>query len=232
MEARPTFKLENYRTLQSLVYRTLREAILDGQLAPGQKLVAGAIARDLGVSRMPVREALSRLEQDGFVTSIPHKEVVVAEFNERDVIEIYDIRSVLEAYAARLCAQHVTPAQLCRLGRLLAEMEAALADGDTERFKQRDNEFHHLLFATCGSLHLARLLSELWDQCLYYRSLAAALNTNPGRSVEHHRQILLALERRDPDAAEKWIQEHTQTARERIVAHLRSRAGANIDKEA
>ncbi|MGE5507402.1 MAG: GntR family transcriptional regulator [Chitinophagales bacterium] len=223
MEATPTFKLETYRTLQALVYQTLREAILEGRLAPGQKLVAGTLAKELGVSRMPVREALSRLQQDGLVTAVPHKEVVVADFSERDVGEIYNIRSVLEAYAARLFALGATPEQLTALKALLADQEAAVAQGDRDRFRVKDNEFHHLLFATCDNRQLAQLLTTLWDQCLYYRSLAATLCRDLHRSLEHHRQIVAALERQDPEAAEQWVHTHTQVARDTLLDHLRAR---------
>jgi DNA-binding GntR family transcriptional regulator len=221
----PAFKLEAYRTLQALVYQTLREAILDGRLSPGQKLVAEALAKDLGVSRMPVREALSRLQRDGLVTIVPHKTVVVAGFSQRDVEEIYDIRSVLEAHAAPLCAVHAEPGQLDRLNRLVAEAEEAAGRGDQETVRQRDNEFHHTLFGTCGSQKLAQLLSELWDQCLYYRSLAAALNPNPAVSLEHHRRMVAALKQRDSDEAQRWICTHTQVARERLLDHLARRGG-------
>lgn len=218
----PAFKVEHYRTLQALVYQTLREAILDGRLAPGQKLVAEALSKEMGVSRMPVREALSRLQHEGLVTAIPHKEVVVSDFSEQDVREIYAIREVLEAYAASLCATCAGPAQLARMRELLAEQEAAIARGDLDTWKQRDNEFHHALFATCGSKRLAQLLSALWDQCLYYRSLAHTLKGNPANSLEHHRQILAALERKDPAGAEEWIHTHTQVAREVLLRYLRA----------
>lgn len=224
MSVSATFKLETYRTLQALVYQTLREAILEGRLAPGRKLVAGVLAQELGVSRMPVREALSRLQQDGLVTAIPHKEVVVADFSERDVAESYDIRSVLEAHAARLFATDARPEQLAQLKTLLAEQEAAVARGDRDFFLQKDNDFHHLLFSTCSNRQLAQLLSTLWDQCLYYRSLAATLARNLPRSLEHHRQIVAALERKDPDAAEQWVHTHTQAARDVLLDHLRARA--------
>lgn len=227
VEGVPTFKLESYRTLQELVYQSLREAILDGRLAPGQKLVAEALAKELGVSRMPVREALSRLQQDGFVKAIPHKEVVVAGFTERDVEEIYDIRSVLEAHAARLCARQAEPEQLARLKGLIAAAEAAVRQGDFETARQRDNEFHRTLFTTCGSQKLGQLLTELWDQCLCYRSLAATIVRNPARSLEHHRQIVTALEQKDPDAAERWMHTHTQVARDVLLEDLRNRARAN-----
>jgi DNA-binding GntR family transcriptional regulator len=223
MKSRPTFKLDTYRTLQELVYKSLRQAILDGRLAPGQRLVAGTLAKDLGVSRMPVREALSRLQQDGFVKATPHKEVAVASFSERDVAEIYDIRSVLEAHAASLCATQARPEEIGRLRALVCEMEQTVGAGDLDAVKQLDNDFHHALFTTCGSRQLAQLLTQLWDQCLYYRSLAATLNRNPARSLEHHRQIVAALERRDPEAAEEWIHTHTQVARDVLLDRLRAR---------
>ncbi|HEX2987736.1 MAG TPA: GntR family transcriptional regulator [Chloroflexota bacterium] len=223
MTAGQTFRLETYRTLQELVYQSLREAILDGRLVPGQRLVAGNLAAELGVSRMPVREALSRLQQDGFVKATPHREVVVAGFSERDVVEIYDIRSVLEAHAAGLCAVHATPGELEQLRELVGGMQQALEDGDLERVRRLDNDFHHTLFNTCGSGQLAQLLTQLWDQCLYYRSLAVSLNRNPARSLEHHQQIVAALERHDHQNAEKWIHTHTQVARDTLLDHLRAR---------
>jgi DNA-binding GntR family transcriptional regulator len=215
-------RIDNYRTLQDLVYTNLRELIISGHLAPGQKLVTAKLAAELGVSRMPVREALNRLQSEGLVTIVPHKETIVTAFSFEDVAEIYDIRTVLEGYAAGLCARASTPDQIERLKSLVSAAESLLAAGDLEGFKHCDNRFHHGVFDTCGSIKLAQLLSNLWDQCLYYRNLASLLKRNPHRSLQEHRDIVTALEARDADKAQEMILLHTRNSRDTLLEHLRS----------
>lgn len=215
-------RIDNYRTLQELVYNNLRELIISGHLAPGQKLVTAKLAADLGVSRMPVREALSRLQSEGMVTIVPHKETIVTVFSLQDVTEIYDIRAILEGYAARLCALSATAQQIERLRSLVSAAEALLAAGDLEGLKHCDNRFHHGVFETCGSAKLGQLLASLWDQCLYYRNLANALKRNPHQSLDHHRQIVAALEAHDSDKAEEMILLHTRVARDALLDHLKN----------
>jgi len=98
-----------YKTMQEIVYDTIREAIQIGRYAPGQRLIADELAQELGTSRMPVREALRRLEVAGLVSITPHRGAVVSELSEQEIVEIYHIRAVLEGLAARLAASLLPP---------------------------------------------------------------------------------------------------------------------------
>src|SRR5574341_1579615 len=115
-----------YRTMQEMVYDAIRDAVLSGRYPPGKRLVADEIARELGVSRMPVREALQRLQVAGLIAITRHKAAVVSELSEPDIVEIYHIRAVLDGLATRLAAPNLTPADHQTLLSLLEEMEAAV----------------------------------------------------------------------------------------------------------
>ena len=101
-----------YRTMKEIAYEAIREAILSGRFLPGQRLVADELAQEFGTSRMPIREALQRLENAGLVSITPHRGAVVSELSEQEIVEIYHIRAVLEGLAARLAAPHLAPRRL------------------------------------------------------------------------------------------------------------------------
>ena len=123
-------KVNNYRTLQSLVYEHIRDAILTGRLAPGQRVVAAKIAEEMGVSRMPVRESLRRLETEGLITTVPHKEAVVRRLSAKEMEDIYSVRLVLEGYGGRLAARRITPEEIAKLEETKRQLQGGV---DRER---------------------------------------------------------------------------------------------------
>ncbi len=209
----------SYRTMQEIVTDTLRDSILSGRYAPGQRLVAGELAKELGVSRMPIREALHRLEVAGLVVMVPHKGAVVTQLSEEEIIEIYHIRAVLDGLAARLATPNITPVDYKQMNLLLDDMEAAVQAKDMEGLLQVNRDFHQVIWKAAKAERLYALLENLYNSSQRFRNISLSL---PGRTDQitlEHRLIAEALAHGDAAAAEKYANEHHEgTARLLLVS--------------
>jgi DNA-binding GntR family transcriptional regulator len=200
---------KTYRTMQEIVYGTIKDRILKGQYSPGQRLITGDLATSLGVSRMPIREALQRLEAaTGLVTLIPHKGAVVNVISDDDIAEVFRIRVVLEGLGARLACPNMDDHQvnqLVRINRKLAELKQP---ADEERFLEVNRDFHGIIWKAARSPRLIGMLRLLYDASRSYRYISVIM---PGRAEEivgEHEDILTALRRGDADAAERAVNQH------------------------
>jgi DNA-binding GntR family transcriptional regulator len=209
------------RTLAERVTGRLRELILDGQLPPGQPLRLTHLAHRLGVSVMPVREALRILEAEGLVSFTPRIGARVAEVDEEDVEELYLVRAALEGLAARLAVRNMTETDLQALHEAFDEMAAALARADFAAFSQWDREFHRRQFAASGRPGLVKKILEHWDAGRRIFAITPRTQHSMRAAFEAHRAILEAVDARDPRAAERLTRIHTEQAAERILAALR-----------
>jgi len=212
-----------YRTLQGIVYDTIRDAILSGRYQPGQRLIADELAREVGVSRMPVREALHRLEATGLVTLTPHRGAVVNEVSEAEIIEIYHIRAVLDGLATRLAAPHLGKPDYNRLNASLGEMAEAAKGKDLDRVLRVNRDFHQRIWQAARAPRLHSLLENLYDASQRFRHISLLL---PGR-LEHitqeHRHIVQALARGDVDKAERFAIEHHEGTALRLLRAMEKR---------
>ena len=207
-ESRQGTVFEDYRTLQDIVFVRLRDQIFNGELKPGDRLNTSRLARSLGVSRMPVREALTRLASVGLVENIPHRGAFVKKLSIEEVIETYYIRAALEGVAARLAARNLQPAQAQQLLDICGETERAVETGDDKRFLELNFQFHSIIYAAARSPQLEELIRQFYLSSEPYRELGLDL---PGRFAElreEHCNIAHALAQGDPDAAEHHVREH------------------------
>ncbi|MGH2403657.1 MAG: GntR family transcriptional regulator, partial [bacterium] len=147
----------------------LRLSIVQGKLLPGQKIPQDEIGEDLGISRMPVREALRTLEAEGFVRLLPNRGAVVRELSVRDIREVYQIRIELEGLTARLAAPRVSPEQLERLRRLMALMSRTVEQDDIQRLLELNKDFHHTCYESADNARLLRMIQDLRNYSLRYR---------------------------------------------------------------
>lgn len=211
-------QLEKRGSLTSLVHDAIRGAITGRKLAPGSKLSVPELARRLNVSRTPVKEALTRLEQEGLVTTIPNRGPFVTSLGRDDVREVYQLRELLEGLVARLAAKKVDGPVVAALKGLVRAQETALASRSVEAIMEVDMEFHRRLRELAGNRRLDVLLRNLQDQI---RIVFATSITIPGRrekAIAEHREILAAIEQRDPDAAERAARAHIRNVREAVLA--------------
>ena len=138
-------------SLRSKIYHRLKNAILDGVYKPGESLIEMKLAKELGVSRTPIREAIRQLELEGLVSSIPNKGVVVEGVTMQDVEDIYDIRKMIEGLAARWAAEKITDEQLKELKDILDLMEFFTDKENVEKFSELDSKFHEIIFKASNS---------------------------------------------------------------------------------
>ena len=208
-------------TLMGSVTVRLRQLILDGDLPPGTALPPTQLAPRLGVSVMPVREALRILEAEGLVTFLPRRGARVAELTEEDIEEIYLQRAALEGLAARLSVQHQRPEDVARLREAMEAMEAAQARGDLPDLLRWDREFHRRQYDTSRRPGLVARILELWDAGR--RSVALTLHSQDPMTwrTSSHRVILEACERGDAADAERLTRHHTDEASKRLREALR-----------
>ncbi len=217
--------LDDYRRMQDIVFMALRDQIFSGRLKPGERLNTTRLSEQLGVSRMPVREALTRLISVGLADNIPHRGAFVKKLSLEEVIEIYCIRAALEGVAARLAARSVAAADVEQLQKLCDEMERRLASGDESWFSEINQEFHGIIYHAAHAEHLEALIVQYYQRSSQYRALGLDL---PGRHEEilaEHRAIARALGERDPDRAEAAAREHHLNTVRRIAQS----AGSSIE---
>jgi len=191
------------------VFESLRDAIWDGRIARGERVREEEIARNLGVSRTPVREALQRLQQRGLLVVGAGRGLVVAELSHDQMIELYAMREVLEGSAARFAAQRAAEAEIAILIRLQRELRHAT--NDARMLVMLNRRFHQAIYHAAHNQYLMQTLETLHD------SLALLNHTTfsmPKRkeSDDEHRKIVLAIERREPDQAEQAARTHIRNA--------------------
>lgn len=194
----------------------LVEAILSGDLQPGDRIVETRVAQQLGVSQAPVREALRDLALIGFVTSLPFRETRVRQIADEDLVEIYAIRAALEGVAARAAATHIDQPTLARLDDLLDAMRKAAARDDQRAFAEADIAFHHLILEASGN----RALSQLWEHTRLATTTFLTMRLMPrplGDLVERHRPLRDAIRDRDPARAEASMRRHFEELEEELA---------------
>ena len=202
-------------------HRALRQAILQQQFKPGQRLIETELAEMLGVSRTPVREALSKLEVEGLVDLVPTGGVIVRN-SEDELEEVYGLRQRVEGYAANLAARRISPEELRTLETACERALAAVGSASLEQRAELNNTFHRLLTEASHSPRLIRLTSGYREYFLSYRTLQFYDRDTAVRHHMQHRQIVEALRQRDGDEAERLLAEHFRSALEVIRAALES----------
>jgi DNA-binding GntR family transcriptional regulator len=214
---------EKYRTMQEIAYDAIRDGILAGRHAPGQRLIADDLAKELGVSRMPVREALHRLEVAGLVAITPHRGAVVSELSEAECIEIYHVRAVLDGLATRLATPNLSEADHARLAVLLAEMAAGVEAKDSQRVLNVNREFHAVIWSAARAPRLRDLLENLYDASQRFRNMSVLIPGRLDQITHEHRRIAEALARGDAAVAEQYANEHHEGTARRLLAAMDER---------
>lgn len=197
-----------YLPLRDVVFHTLREAILKGDLKPGERLMELQLAAKLGVSRTPIREAIRMLQQEGLAVTIPRKGAQVAAMTEKDMEDVLRIREALEILAAQLACEKITGAQLAALENNVCQFEAASRSGDWKGMAQTDIDFHDMIYCAASNPKLVQMLNNLREQVYRYRVEYLKDDRNHPRLIQEHRQITAALRRRDKECVTEIMKQH------------------------
>ncbi|HYB01161.1 MAG TPA: GntR family transcriptional regulator [Ktedonobacteraceae bacterium] len=205
-------------TLETQVYEALRKAITEGRLVRDERLVQDDLATQFGTSRIPVRDALKRLETEGLVNLDERGSYVVSYFGSEDVEEIYGLRLLLEPYAANLGLSAATESDLEELENIAREMKVAVAQEDIERYVQLNQTFHFALYELSRQRRLVRMIQSLWWGLMPLTPMAV-----PGqleRSASEHEAIMHALKNRQQHKIPSLLRDHIEHARKALQAHL------------
>lgn len=213
-------QLDNYKPLREIVFESLREAIISGRLKPGERLMEAQLAEELGVSRTPVREAVRKLELEGFVAMLPRKGAYVAGISLKDIVDVFEIRGALEALAAGLAAERITDGELDEMERYLLRSSACDREHLSD-FVAADTGFHELIYKASRNQRLIQIVTLLQEQVQRFRTVSLS---QPGRfkdAIEEHRQIIEAISERNVELAQALAKEHIENAEQSMLRSLK-----------
>lgn len=208
--------LNERRTASDEVAEALRRAIITGQFADGEELNQVELASHFQVSRVPIREALRRLQAEGLVSAEAHRRAVVVGFNRDRIDEVYEIRALLEAYMLGRAASRLDKDQLAELRRLCDEMDDL---DDHHEWLERNHEFHRALLAPAGAPTALALVEQLSMQVERYLRRSGGVH-RPKEAGREHRRIVDALRKGEVEKAEEVLRRHILHTRDRVVEAL------------
>lgn len=211
-----SLEIKNYKPLGEVVFDYLRNAILSGELRPGERLMEVTIADQLGVSRTPVREAIRKLEKEKFVIMIPRKGAYVADLTKKDILEVLEIRKELEGFAAQLAAIRMEESELSRLGVILEDFNDCMKHMDKKRMIETDNAFHSTIFEATKNSRLIHMIYDLHDQFQRFRLIYFSEFSNFKEIQASHVRIYNALLNKDDKVARNEAEAHVDLIRELV----------------
>ncbi len=210
-------KLDVYKPLRELVSDHLRQAIVSGILTPGERIMEIQLAEQMGVSRTPVREAIRKLELEGFVVMIPRRGTYVADISIKDINEVYEIRIALDVLAAGLAAERINDEELEEMQRLLVEIGQCIENNDMDGIVRIDSAFHDILYQASRNERLVTIINNLREQITGLRGRSMEY---PGRLVStlsEHRAIVDSIAQRDSLKAQEACRNHIENAEKTLL---------------
>lgn len=219
-----TFSLEELKPLRDKIASSIRDSIIEGKIKPGERLMEPDVAKTLGVSRTPLREAFLQLESEGFLRVNPRKGALVTETSPKDAEETYIIKGALESVAARLAAENITIAQIDELLELNKKMEsiAQAKNKNYKTFLELNSEFHQKIYSCSGNDKLIKTINTLRNQTLRYNYIFLSLLSHLDESVSEHSDIINALKNRRPEEAEAYVKKHNESARQMLINYIKN----------
>lgn len=214
--------MENYMQdaflpLRDVVFKTLRQAILTGELKPGERLMEIHLANKLGVSRTPIREAIRQLELEGLVIMVPRKGAMVASITQKSMTDVLEVRLALEKLAVSLASERITEEQKQKLKDALLSFEEKTGSGDASEIAKADVAFHDVIFEATGNMRLGQLVNNLAEQMYRYRFEYIKDESGHNRLIKEHRRIYDAIVSGNAEDATTEISIHIKNQEESII---------------
>ena len=222
--------MENYMQdaflpLRDVVFKTLRQEILTGELKPGERLMEIHLANKLGVSRTPIREAIRQLELEGLVIMVPRKGAQVASITEKSLTDVLEVRLALEKLAVELACKRISYEQKEILKEKMLEFEQLAGTDDASLIARADVAFHDAIFESTGNMRLGQMVNNLAEQMYRYRFEYIKDISGHEKLVSEHRLIYDAIIRADIEEATKQISVHIKNQEASIIDQIRSEKG-------
>lgn len=221
MDLNFTVKMDEYLPLRDVVFNTLRQAILRGELKPGERLMEIQLANKLGVSRTPIREAIRKLELEGLVLMIPRRGAEVAQITEKSLRDVLEVRRALEELAVQLACLRMTPEDVTKLKYAATEFENVLGDEDITVVAEADVAFHDVIYLATDNERLISLLNNFREQMYRYRVEYLKKKEFHKKLLKEHQEIIRAIENGEAELATKITSEHIENQVEVVSDTLR-----------
>ncbi|MCX7749841.1 MAG: GntR family transcriptional regulator [Clostridia bacterium] len=213
--------LNDYKPLREVIFNTLREAIISGELKPGERLMEVQLAEKMGVSRTPVREAIRKLELEGLVNMIPRKGAHVAELSVKDIMDVLEVRASLDGLAAALSAQRISEEELAELKHVYSQFVNYMEKENLQGTIKKDVEFHEIIYRSSKNDKLIQIVNNLREQVQRFRVIYLKDYSSPKELIKEHAEIYEAILNRDIEAAERVAERHIKNQEETIIKALK-----------
>lgn len=212
--------LDEYLPLRDVVFNTLRDAILKGELEPGERLMEVTLAQKLGVSRTPIREAIRKLELEGLVKMTPRKGAEVARITLKDLTDVLEVRRHLEELAVELSCKKATEEDIEELKQCHEVFKQKIEAEDLTEMAVADVTLHDIIYRTTGNKRLIQILNNLREQMYRYRLEYIKDEQKRKALVDEHESLLNAISARDVEAAKEAIKQHINNQEKTIIENL------------
>lgn len=213
--------MDEFLPLRDVVFNTLRQAILTGELKPGERLMEIHLANRLGVSRTPIREAIRKLELEGLVTMIPRRGAEVAQITEKSMSDVLEVRRAMDALCVELACDRMGQEELYSLQKACEAFEQAVKLKDVKGIAQADVALHDIILQATGNQRLVQLVNNLSEQMYRYRFEYIKDVSQHGRLIEEHRIIYESLVRKDKVTASQAAKMHIDNQEKAIMNQIR-----------
>ncbi len=214
-------QMNEFLPLRDVVFNTLRQAILTGELKPGDRLMEIHLANKLGVSRTPIREAIRKLELEGLVTMIPRRGAEVAQITEKSMNDVLEVRRAMDALCTELACDRISEEEMVALGAATNNFAEAVKTKDIRKCAQADVEFHDIIVKATGNMRLVQLINNLSEQMYRYRFEYLKDVSRYSSLIEEHRTIYESIKHRDKAAARVAAELHIDNQEKAIIQQIR-----------
>ena len=214
--------LNDYKPLREVIFDTLREAIIVGELKPGERLMEVQLADKMGVSRTPVREAIRKLELEGLVEMLPRKGAHVADLSVKDIMDVLEVRSTLDGLASSLSASRITEDEVKELKHIQGQFVTCVEKNNLQGSIKKDVEFHDIIYRSSRNDKLMQITNNLREQIHRFRVIYIKDYSSTRELIKEHAEIFDAIAGRDPDSALRAAQKHIKNQEDTIIKALKA----------
>ncbi len=211
------FDIQNHRPLRELVYEELKEQILKGKIVPGTRLMEVELAKNMGVSRTPIREAIRKLEEEGLITIEPRRGAYASQISVKDMVDILEVRQDIEGLAAFFAATRMTEKEKEELKKASDSYNLAVAEGNTENMIAHDTRFHRIIVESCNNKILVHMIEQLQELVLRFRYIYYGDFRRAENMPEEHFQIMEAIREGRAEDARAAADVHIDRLKEMVL---------------
>jgi len=204
--------------LTDAAYNKIKQSIISGKYSQGSNLQQLVLSKELGISRTPIREALSRLSQEGLISLIPSKGAVVTKFSIEDMQDIFETRALLESTAAYSSVKNSTEKTIHDLEQIIEKQEKAIGNKDPNQVYKYDTDFHHILMKDTRNKRMLNIINNLTDETDIHRLRMMASETRVKKSIDEHKQIIMAMKAKDCEKVKELLYNHLDGFCKEVIA--------------